>query len=174
MMVTPAVRIVSTIPGLWRAGVQHEAGPVEHPPGTFRDEELDRLFADPALIVDVLDGSAPADRARDAELAEIAAGVDPGQLRAFAALAPERREAILDPDYGLPPPRNHAGELAGAMPHFAEADLTKAGEPRISSIERVTGQPWTEQDRATAMKALPAIAEALRRLLYVGAPADAE
>ena len=54
---TPALRIASTRPGFWRCGVQHPAGPALHLPGKFTREEVGRLMAEPALIVDVLDAA---------------------------------------------------------------------------------------------------------------------
>ena len=85
---TPAIRIASTRPGLWRCGVQHPGKPVEHPAGTFSPEQIERLRAEPALVVDVLTGGGgPAGNGT-------AAASDDGPAEALTRLTPDQIDAI--------------------------------------------------------------------------------
>lgn len=55
-MEAKGLRITSHYPaGHWRAGVKHPGTPVEHPPGRFKQKELERLKADPFLTVEEVD-----------------------------------------------------------------------------------------------------------------------
>lgn len=60
---TPAgsVRITSKQAGFRRCGMEHPDKPVVHEPGTFTEEQLEALEAEPMLIVDRL-GDAPAEK----------------------------------------------------------------------------------------------------------------
>ena len=50
---TPAVRIASRRDGFRRVGMAHPAAAVIHPAGTFTQEQIDALCAEPELMVDV-------------------------------------------------------------------------------------------------------------------------
>jgi hypothetical protein len=47
-----ALRITSKRDGFRRCGVAHSATPTEHPAGRFTEEEVERLKAEPMLIVE--------------------------------------------------------------------------------------------------------------------------
>ncbi len=51
------IRIVARRDGFRRCGVAHSAAPAFHPCDRFTADELERLRADPMLIVDVVDGA---------------------------------------------------------------------------------------------------------------------
>lgn len=53
-MSTPAVRILSSQPGRFRGGRRHPAS-AEHPAGTFTEEQLAALEADPVFVVQRLE-----------------------------------------------------------------------------------------------------------------------
>lgn len=48
------IRIVSKREGFWRCGMQHSTTPKVYPDGFFTPEQLQRLKAEPMLIVDEL------------------------------------------------------------------------------------------------------------------------
>lgn len=50
-MSTPAVTISARQPSRWRCGVEHTAEAVSYPAGHWSEEELQRLRADPMLVV---------------------------------------------------------------------------------------------------------------------------
>lgn len=82
---TPAVRIQSAQAGLWRCGVQHPAGPVDHAAGTFTADQLQRLIDEPLLVVTFPDGAAPAGGVASVdEIAARIAQLDDGSFQALA------------------------------------------------------------------------------------------
>lgn len=54
-----SVRITSTKAGFRRAGIAHPAEAVDYPAGTFTEEQLAQLKAEPALIVEETAEAAP-------------------------------------------------------------------------------------------------------------------
>lgn len=55
-MTDKALRITSkNRRGHWRCGVYHPYGPVHHPAGTFKPEDVERLKADALLTVEEVD-----------------------------------------------------------------------------------------------------------------------
>lgn len=139
---TPAVRIASTRPGFWRCGRQHGTEPVVHPAGTFTEAEIERLLAEPALIVDVdpapgSSGEAPAgifvqalDALRAAEPAEVAGflrqvGADKEIRAKMERYEGDRRDALLSAISGL-----EEGN---------EAHWTKSGKPEVRALEAAIG-----------------------------------
>jgi len=49
--VSPALTITSKVAGFRRAGIAHPGTPTDHKAGTFSEEQLEQLKADPNLIV---------------------------------------------------------------------------------------------------------------------------
>lgn len=86
-MNTPALRIACTRPGLWRAGIQHPAGPVDHPAGAFTEEQIEQLLAEPALVVDIVG------EARGAEPPSLTSA----QIARLRELTPEELDSALAP-----------------------------------------------------------------------------
>lgn len=64
-VVDAVVRTRSLRGGHFRAGRKHEETEVEFPPGTFTEEDLDRLRDDPDLEVDVLEFAFDDDQDKD-------------------------------------------------------------------------------------------------------------
>ena len=139
---TPAVRIASTRPGFWRCGRQHGTEPVVHSAGTFTEAEIERLLAEPALIVDIDPAPASAgeasagilvqalDALRDAPAAEVVEFLrrletDGVVLAKVAEHAADRRDALLTAISGL-----EEGN---------EAHWTKAGKPEVRALEAAAG-----------------------------------
>lgn len=58
------LQIISRKPGLWRAGIQHPAGPVDHNLEDFTSEQVDQLMNEPLLDVQVIE---PQEADADAE-----------------------------------------------------------------------------------------------------------
>lgn len=88
-MSTPAVRILSSQPGRFRAGRRHPAD-TTHPAGTFTQEELSALEADPVITVLPLDE--PADgKTSPSELPGGGSGSgEKGEGASFDAPSPDR------------------------------------------------------------------------------------
>lgn len=49
------LQIISRKPGLWRAGIQHPAGPVDHKPEDFTPDQVKLLMNEPLLDVQVIE-----------------------------------------------------------------------------------------------------------------------
>ena len=150
---TPAIRIASTRPGLWRCGVQHPGKPVEHPAGTFSPEQIERLRAEPALVVDVLTGGGGPAGNGTATVSE------DGPSAALKRLTPDQIDAIsrmseeeLDRALGIAenPARkkdgsenaNRKASILAALRDLDPADgdnWTRSGKPQIHAIEAAIG-----------------------------------
>ena len=154
---TPPLRIASTRPGLWRCGVQHPAEAVIHPAGTFSAEQVERLRAEPALVVDVVDGdgrpeggaAAPAPSSLAASMVEALGHLSAEQLARLSGMTPEEIDVAL----GLAEPQTPAAEGGGGRerkqliaaaaaaldpenPDHWNADGTT---PSIKALEAATG-----------------------------------
>ena len=148
---TPALRIASTRPGLWRCGVQHPAEAVIHPAGTFSAEEVERLQAEPALVVDVVDGdgrpeggvAAPAPSSLAASMVEALGHLSAEQLARLSGMTPEEIDIALglaEPAAGAPGRKERIAAAAAALdpenPDHWNADGTT---PSIRALEAATG-----------------------------------
>ncbi|HEY2070708.1 MAG TPA: hypothetical protein VGG48_14215 [Rhizomicrobium sp.] len=49
------IRVKSVQEGFWRGGIQHSKAPAEYPVDQFDDVQLDRMFSEPKLTIEVID-----------------------------------------------------------------------------------------------------------------------
>lgn len=137
---TPAVTVTARRDGFHRCGVPHPASPVEYPAGHWSEEQLERLRAEPMLVVaDTADGPA----------ADVPAKVLDCALAALrAAPADEVREFVkhLSED---PKTRAKIGVAAGRRSQLIAAaavldpdnpdHFTRSGKPEIRALEAASG-----------------------------------
>ena len=151
---TPALRIAcsSASPGgLWRCGVQHPKGPVDHPAGTFTAEQVERLEAEPLLVVTRLDGNAPppAGAPADGGLVDLGLGhLTEAHQERLRGMTGDEIDLALDV----------SGERRAAI-RLAVADLvsdgdpkdrTKDGVPKVDAVERRLGFDISAAERDNA------------------------
>ena len=75
------IRVTSKRNGFYRCGIPHPAEPVDHADDRFTEEELERLQAEPMLVVEVIDGEDP-NEGLEAVIAKIGE-LDPNDEKAF-------------------------------------------------------------------------------------------
>ena len=154
---TPAVTITATRDGFWRCGVAHPASPVDHPEGRWTGEELERLRAEPRLVVvdtadKPADGNAAAvlDRAFEA----LRAGA-PGDVQAFLARLAEDPEirARAEAGTGL---REALVEAIRRLDRDDKTLWTQSGAPKVEALEAVLGVDVAADERDAAWAAVEA------------------
>ena len=135
---TPAVRIASTRPGFWRCGRQHGTEAVTHPAGTFSEAEIERLLAEPALIVDV--DPAPARAGEGLELAlDALRQAEPVEIAGFLRQASEDKEITAKLRRYASDRRDALLSAISGLEEGNEAHWTKSGEPEVRALKAATG-----------------------------------
>ncbi len=88
-MTTPAVTISALQDSRWRCGVEHTPTPVDWPPGHWPEAQLERLRADPQLVV-IVQGDEAVDELDPPTLTS-------AQIARLRELTPEELDAALAP-----------------------------------------------------------------------------
>lgn len=86
---TNILRIVSRQPGLWRAGIQHPAGPIDHDPEDFTPDQVTLLTDEPLLDVTMIEIEDPE---TDAEAKAEAAAKEKAEAEAKEKAETEAKE----------------------------------------------------------------------------------
>ena len=154
---TPAVTITATRDGFWRCGVAHPASPVDHPEGRWTGDELDRLRAEPALVV-----AATADKPAASGAAavldqaiEALREAPPGVVRAFLARLAEDPEIRQKAEAGT----GIRAALVDAVRGLDRDDRslwTQSGAPKVEALEAVLGSDVAAGERDAAWAAVEA------------------
>lgn len=140
---TPAVRIASTRPGFWRCGRQHGTEPVVHPAGTFSEVEIERLRAEPALIVDV-DPAPEAANSGEAATGIFEQALDAlraapaGEVREFFGRMSEDPEIRAKVETEIDRQSQMIAAIAVLDPDNPD-HFTKSGKPEIKALENAAG-----------------------------------
>ena len=161
-MTTPAVTISARRASRWRCGVEHKAAPRFWEAGAWSGDELDRLRADPELVV--VEGEAPAAEAGAPALdAAVAAlrGATAHQVEAFIA------RLLEDPEVNTL--RGDRPAQLGELAPFV-IDVARAAEP---DVIREFLREIAEDPTVAAKLAPPAEAEAEDPAAEAEPPAEA-
>lgn len=162
-MSTPAVRILSSQPGRFRAGRRHPAD-TTHPAGTFTQEELSALEADPVITVLPLDE--PADgKTSPSELPGGGSGSgEKGEGASFDAPSPDRNtgggadgaagsvaDAVGAEAPGMAGNGSEGPATAGGSEAAQEADkgaASEAGKAQDAAAAAASSPPKSTRTRA--------------------------
>ena len=154
---TPAVRIAATRPGLWRCGRQHNTTPAVHPPGTFSREEIERLVAEPLLVVDVDPQPVQPDEGPAGILEQALDAMrraSSGEIREFFRRMSEDRDIRARIDSEVDRQSRLTVAISG-LEHGNSDHWTDTGKPRVDALEAATGlQDVTAAERDAAWEEL--------------------
>lgn len=115
---TPAVTVTARRHGFHRCGVPHPASPVEYPAGHWSEEQLERLRAEPMLVV--------ADTAPAGEVREFLKHLSEDlKIRTEIGAAAGRRSRLVAAAAGLDPDNPD---------HF-----TRSGKPGVRALGAASG-----------------------------------
>lgn len=123
-MTTPAVTIAARADSRWRCGVEHTSTPRPWPAGSWTEEQLDQLIADPMLTVVETDAVPPAPGEPVAP---------PDQLTVEDAIAAATAVLVLGRD---------------------DKSWMKDGRPQVKALEAALGFDITAAQRDAAWQAL--------------------
>lgn len=137
---TPAVTVTARRDGFHRCGVPHPASPVEYPAGHWSEEQLERLRAEPMLVVaDTADGPAadvPADTL-DRTLATLRAA-PAGKVRKI--LRHLSKDLKIRTEIGAAAGRRSrlVAAVAGLDPDNPD-HFIRSGKPGVRALEAASG-----------------------------------
>ena len=137
---TPAVTVTARRDGFHRCGVPHPVSPVEYPAGHWSEEQLERLRAEPMLVVaDTADGPAadvPAD-VLDRALAALRAA-PAGEVREFLKRLSEDPKIRAEIGFAAGRRFRLVAAVAGLDPDNPD-HFTRSGKPEVRALEAASG-----------------------------------